>query len=180
MKGFNPKTLFSIIFLLSLASPSAGLSETSKKEVQTVTTASMVIKSHTLEIDNKKRIVEFTGDVDARRDDFIVHCQKMLVYYNDQTTDKDSGKVNISVDKIIATGKVKITRTNGGLAMAEKAIYYQNEEKVVLTGNPVVKQGNDFVEGSQITLFLKEKRSIVEGSGKKRVKAVLSPRSEKR
>ena len=181
MKGFNPKaTLFAIIFFLSLVFPSAGLPETSKKEVQTLKAESMVIKSNTLEIDNKKQVVEFMGDVDARRGNFIIHCQKMLLHYNNQTTDKDSGKVNIKVDKIIATGKVKIIRTNGGLATAEKAIYYQNEEKVVLTGKPVVKQGNDFVEGSRITLFLKEKRSIVEGSGKKRVKAVLSPRSEKR
>ena len=64
--------------------------------------------------------------------------------------------------------------------MAEKAVYYQNDEKVVLTGKPVVKRGNDFVEGSKITLFLKEKRSIVEGAEDKKARAVLIPRSKKR
>jgi lipopolysaccharide export system protein LptA len=64
--------------------------------------------------------------------------------------------------------------------MSEKAVYYENDEKVVLTGSPVVKQGNDFVEGSKITLYLKEKRSTVEGSEKEKVRAVLHPRSEKR
>jgi lipopolysaccharide export system protein LptA len=60
--------------------------------------------------------------------------------------------------------------------MAEKAIFYQNDEKVVLTGNPKVKQENYFVEGSRIILFLKEKRHVVEGS----VKAVIFPGGEKR
>ncbi len=138
------------------------------------------IKSNTLEIDNKRKIVTFTGNVDARRDDFTINCEKMLLYYKDQPTDKRSEKMDVKIDKIIATGNVKIIRTDGGLAMADKATYYQIQEKVVLTGKPVVKQGNDFIEGSRITLFLKEKRSLVEGSGNQRVKAVIFPRNEKR
>ena len=51
---------------------------------------------------------------------------------------------------------------------------------MILTGNPVVKQGGDFVEGSRAILFLNENRSIIEGSEKSRVRAVLSPRGEKR
>jgi len=57
--------------------------------------------------------------------------------------------------------------------MAEKAVYYQDDEKAVLTGNPVVKQGDDFIEGSVITLFLKENRSVVEGSEVKKVRVIL-------
>ena len=64
--------------------------------------------------------------------------------------------------------------------MAEQAIYYQSDERVVLTGKPVVKQGNDFVEGAKITLLLKENRSIVEGSEDSKVRAVLSPKNKKR
>jgi lipopolysaccharide export system protein LptA len=70
--------------------------------------------------------------------------------------------------------------TDGGSALAGKAVYSQNDEKVVLTGSPVVKQGDDFVEGSRITLFLRDQRSIVEGSENKKLKAVISPRRGKR
>jgi lipopolysaccharide export system protein LptA len=66
------------------------------------------------------------------------------------------------------------------LALAGKAVYSRNDEKVVLTGSPVVKQGDDFVEGSRITLFLRDQRSIVEGSENKKLRAVLSPRRGKR
>jgi lipopolysaccharide export system protein LptA len=64
--------------------------------------------------------------------------------------------------------------------MSEQATYYESDEKVILTGNPKIKQGKDFVEGSKVTLFLRESRSIVEGSGDKRVQLVVSPRSKKR
>lgn len=131
-------------------------------------------------MDNKRRMVIFSGNVDAQSDIFIINCRKMRLYFHNKKPQKDIGKGNMKIDKIIAEGKVKITRTEGGLALAEKAIYYMNDEKVVLTGNPVVKQGNDFVEGSRIILFLKEKRSIVEGSENKKVRAVLFPRSEKK
>jgi len=65
------------------------------------------------------------------------------------------------------------------MARAEKAVFYQDEQKIVLTENPLVQQGADFVEGKQITIFLNDNRSIVEGNGKKRVKATIFPKEEK-
>ena len=66
------------------------------------------------------------------------------------------------------------------MATAEKAVYYQKDEKMVLTGNPVVKQGNDSIEGDRITIFLKENRNVVESSGDRKVRATIFPNSEKR
>jgi len=139
----------------------------------------IVIKSNSLEFDHQQKMVTFSGNVDAKRDDWTIVCQKMVVYYGEkgkESSEKDSMKI----EKIIAKGGVKITRTSGGLATAEEATYFWDEERVVLTGKPVVQQGDDFVEGSVVTLLLKENRSIVEGSGDTRVRAVISPRSEKR
>jgi len=138
----------------------------------------LVIKSNTLEIDNVKKLVTFTGDVDARKDDWIMNCNTMVLFYQEQAGGSDKEKLR--VDKIVARGDVRISRPAGGEATAEEAIYYQADEKVVLTGKPVVKQGEDFVEGSKITLLLKENRSIVEGSEKNKVRAVIAPRSGER
>lgn len=181
MRGLKYRaTLFTLV--LSLMVSSAARTEAGpQKGAQKVDTGSIIITSNTLEFDNKRKIVIFTGEVDARRDDFTINCQKMHLYYNDQPTKSAGGnKAELIIDRIIATGGVKITRPDGGLAMAEKAIYYEKDEKVVLTGKPIVQQGNNFVEGSRITLFLKEKRSVVEGSEEKKVRAVLFPRSKKR
>ena len=181
MKHYKHKQIFLyIIPILSVMFSSSVLAGDRQKGVEKVESSGIVIKSDSLEIDNKRKTVVFTGNVDARRDDFIINCREMRLHYLSDPTEMDSGKENLKVDKIVATGKVRITRTNGGLAMAEQAIYYQDEEKVVLTGKPVVKQGNDFVEGAKITLLLKENRSIVEGSEDSKVRAVLSPKNKKR
>ncbi len=71
---------------------------------------------------------------------------------------------------------VRISRPDGGIATAEKAVYNQKDENVVLTGNPVIKQGEALVQGSRITLFLKEGKSVVEG----KAKALIFPKEEKR
>jgi lipopolysaccharide export system protein LptA len=138
----------------------------------------LVIKSNTLEIDNDKKVVTFTGNVDARKDDWIMNCNTMTLFYQGQSGGSD--KENLRVDRIVAKGDVRISRPLGGEATAEEAVYYQAEEKVVLTGGPMVKQGEDFVEGSKITLLLKENRSIVEGSERNKVRAVIAPRSGQR
>jgi lipopolysaccharide export system protein LptA len=139
----------------------------------------IVIKSNSLEFDHQRKMVTFSGNVDARREDWTIVCQKMVVYYGEKSKEA-SQKESMKIEKIIAKGDVKITRSNGGLATAEEATYYWDEERVVLTGKPVVQQGADFVEGTMVTLLLKENRSLVEGSGDTRVRAVISPRSEKR
>jgi lipopolysaccharide export system protein LptA len=148
--------------------------------------APVVIRSNSLEVDNKKRVVSFVGAVEARKEDMLIRCQKMFVYYSE-----DAGKgekkgttadgAGLKIEKIVAIGDVKIDRTEGGgSATADEAVYYEAEEKIVLQGKPVVKQGDDFVEGSTITLFLKEDRSVVEGASDQKVRAVISPRNQKR
>jgi lipopolysaccharide export system protein LptA len=171
-----------ILPTLIMMFPSSVLPEAPQKQNKGGDTGQMVIHSNSLEVDAKQSIViiTFIGDVDAKLDDFTINCQKMVVYYNNNPSGKDSGKDKSSIEKIIATGSVKISQPDGGLAMAEKAIFYQNDEKAILTGKPKVKQENYFVEGSRIVLFLKEKRYVVEGSGDKKIKAFIFPGSEKR
>jgi lipopolysaccharide export system protein LptA len=164
-----------LLWVLSVPALSAGPKEKAKKKDQ----GPMVIKSKTLEADDKKKQVTFAGDVEAKRDDFTVHCQKLVVLYEKPEEQKETEKVSARIDRIIATGAVRIIRAEGGVATGEKAVFYQKDEKLVLTGKPVVKQGEDFVEGDVITLFLKEDRSIVESDKDKRVRAVIFPKQEK-
>ncbi len=152
--------------------PSGAFSEPAKESSSK--TPSIVIKANTLEVDNNDKVVTFTGDVDAKKDDFTITCQRLRLHYRGMFSSETSEK--FEVEQIIATGKVKITQTDGGYATAEKAVYNEKAGKFILTGQPMVKQGNDFVEGAKITLFLNEKRSIVEGSKDKRVRAVIFPK----
>jgi lipopolysaccharide export system protein LptA len=63
---------------------------------------------------------------------------------------------------IEASGNVTIEKDEGR-AICRKAVFYQEEEKIVLTGDPVVWQRGTRVTGQKITMFLAEDRSVVEG-----------------
>ena len=171
---------FSSLALLGLlAFPSLSMNA-AQKVLEKSVGQSITIKSDSLEIDNQKRLVTFTGNVDARTDDLIITCEKMFLHYTGSMQQDSSQKGGIEMDKVIARGMVKITRPDGAFATAEEAVYLMKDGKVILTGKPQVKQGDDFVEGSTITLFLNEDRSVVEGSDGKQVRAVISSGKEKR
>ncbi|MFP5212439.1 MAG: LptA/OstA family protein, partial [Acidobacteriota bacterium] len=61
------------------------------------------------------------------------------------------------------------------IAVAEKAVYYHQEDKISLIGNPSVSQGKDTVKGRLITLYISQGRSVVEGGGDGPVHAILHP-----
>lgn len=170
-------SLFLACWTLLFAAGANG--QTLKKALEDSQGQPIVIKSNSLEFDHQRKRVTFSGNVDARRDDWTILCQNMVVYYGEKGKEP-AQKESMKIEKIVATGDVKITRQSGGLATAQEATYFWDEERVVLTGKPVVQQGDDFVEGTVVTLLLKENKSLVEGSGDTRVRAVISPRSEKR
>lgn len=171
--------LFCAILSLALSEASPARSEAPLNQAQKADQEAMVIHSNTLEADDKKGIIIFTGEVDAQRDDFTVYCHKMVVYYEKSPAKERTEEFGGRIEKIVATGDVKIVRAEGGIATGEKAVYYQQGEKLVLTGKPVVKQKDNSVEGDRITLFLKENRSVVESSSDKKVRAVIFPTKDK-
>jgi len=67
-----------------------------------------------------------------------------------------------SIRMLEATGRVKIEKEDGR-ATCRKAVYYDAEKKIVLTGDPVAWQKGTRVSGKRIIMFLDEDRSIVEG-----------------
>ena len=69
---------------------------------------------------------------------------------------------NRSVSMIEATGSVVIEKDDGR-ATCRKAVYYESEEKIVLTGDPVAWQKGTRVSGERMTMYLADDRSVVEG-----------------
>jgi lipopolysaccharide export system protein LptA len=61
-----------------------------------------------------------------------------------------------------ATGHVNIEKEDGR-ATCQKAVYYEDQKKIVLTGDPVAWQKGTRVSGKRIIMFLDEDRSVVEG-----------------
>jgi lipopolysaccharide export system protein LptA len=174
---FSFSVIISFVFLLF--SHTNSFSQESKASKKISSESPIVIHSNTLELDQQKRLIVFEGEVNARREGMVVDCQKMIVYYRNNPTKNESSVESSRIDKIIALGNVTINSSDGSMARAGRAVFYQNEEKIVLTENPFVKQGPDFVEGHRIIIFLNENRSIIEGGETKRVKATIFPKEEK-
>ncbi len=138
------------------------------------------IKSDFMEAMDQKGTVVFTGHVVAVRDDLTINSDRLEVFYsknNDKGKavqgDKNAGDKK-AIDKIVATGHVRITKA-GRVATAEKAVYDKRAEKITLTGSAQVWEGPNRVKGDTIILFINENRSIVQGSGSKKVEAVVYP-----
>jgi len=177
LSAFGLVVSLSVVFLVAFQNDSVAQTREESKEISEEDR--IVIKSDILEVDQQKRLIVFEGKVRARRRDMTVDCQKMLVYYLDSSASTESNVESRKIDRIIALGDVTVNRSDGSVARAGKAVFFQAEEKIVLTEDPSVQQGRDIVEGEKIIILLKENRSIVEGSKGKPVRATLFPKEEK-
>lgn len=78
------------------------------------------------------------------------------------------------ITRIEAQGKVRMVQGDR-VATGDKAIYYTQDDKIVLMGNPQLWRGENSLKGHEIVVYLKENRALVEGDPKKRVEAVIYP-----
>ena len=126
------------------------------------------ITSQTMIANNKAGTVIFQGQVHLTQADLDVQSDEMIVRFStdesSQTAEGQSpgqgGKRKISV--IEAKGNVVILKGEGK-ATCGHAIYYKDQERIVLTESPVAWQAGTRVSGPKMTMYLKEDRSVVEG-----------------
>lgn len=150
---------------------------------------STTITSKRMTVKNQDNQAVFEGAVVLTRGSLVVYSDHMVVMFRAQDppmSDNQKGYEavkgagpskgpdalpavsNRSVNKIEATGRVKIEKDSGS-ATCEKAIYYHDGDKIVLTGDPVAWDKGTRVSGKQITMFLAEDRSVVEGGSHVRI-----------
>lgn len=127
------------------------------------------ITSDRLEADDAVNLVRFEGEVVARQGDVVIYADRMTVFYRPEDRE---------VERVEALNNVRIVQ-GAKVATGQKGLYYRNEGRIVLTGSPRVHQGEDFIEGDEITVFLGEERSIVSSEGGSRVNAVFHPKERK-
>jgi len=83
-----------------------------------------------------------------------------------------------SIVRTVSTGNVRIITKDCRMGTAQRAEYYDAEQRVLLIGNARVWRDDNVVTGERITLYLSEDRSVVEGGKQERVKAVFYPKNE--
>ena len=125
------------------------------------------ITSDRLRAVQRKRTVEFIGNVVAKREDMILFSDRFLTFYNAQN----------KIEKAKAIGNVKINQIDR-TATCKEATFYQSEQKIVLTGNPKVWQGKNTIKGDKIIIYLNTDQIEIVGGAQERVNAIIYPKQK--
>lgn len=125
----------------------------------------VTISADRLEADDAARNVRFVGHVVVRRGDVSLYANDVQVTYLPERKE---------IDRIVARGDVRIVQ-NERIATAQEAILLQRENKVILTGNARLLQGQNSVQGEEVTVFLNEEKSVIKSAPGGRVNAVFHP-----
>lgn len=120
------------------------------------------ITAESLEADNKKNTVTFKGNVVAKQEDMVIVADTMTVDY-----EKEGG-----IKTVQASGNVKMSQAER-VATGTRIIFYNPEQKIVMTGNPKIWQGDNLISCEKITVLLEEDKIFFEG----KVDSTIFPKS---
>jgi lipopolysaccharide export system protein LptA len=123
------------------------------------------IESDSAEMDTKRNIGVFKGNVVAKQEDITLYCNALIVH-----TDQETKKIK----EIVASGNVRIVQADRR-ATAQKATFFQDENKIVLEGDAVVREGDNVIRGERVVHYLDEEKSVVEGTKGSRVSTTITP-----
>lgn len=170
-------TLVTAVLLVVVAGASALAAEKLTKGPEQVLKSGepIEISSDRMEVDQASRTIVFEGHVVVQQGDVTLSGKKLTVYGAKEGKLAKEQMVD-QIDRIEVTGDVKVSQQDK-VATAGKAVFYSREQKIVLSDNPRITQGNDHVEGALITLYLKDERSVIEGSQQQPVQALLHPKN---
>lgn len=127
------------------------------------------ITSDIVEGDQKQNRITFKGNVVAKQEEATLYANTVVVHY-----DAEMKKMK----EILAVGNVRIVQFDRR-ATCQKAIFYQNENKIVLEGDAVIREGDNVVRGERVIYLVDEERSYVEGGKGGRVSTTIVPSSQK-
>ncbi len=126
------------------------------------------ITSDRVETYSKDNLIIFKGNVMARQNDIVIYADSI------EAVVIEGGK---GIEKVIAGGNVKIQQ-GIRVASCQKAIFHNLDQKVFLTGDPRVWEGDNIVSGDEIVFDIQQNRVEVKGGPGGRGKAKIYPGGE--
>lgn len=137
------------------------------------------INAAQLEVDHARQEIIFKDQVVARYKDVILYTELLKIHYQPKPAEgkKDSPLEAVGIekiDRIEAVGQVRLVQEDR-VATGDRAVYYPEAEKIVLSGNPQLWRGQNSIRGDEVVVFIKENRVVVRGRPSQRVEAVLYP-----
>jgi lipopolysaccharide export system protein LptA len=180
----NPRLIYPAIFLSlflianspSPAFPAAKSNTAASPDKIFKSDSPLHIGSDRMEVSQNDKTITFEGHVVVQQDDLTITGKRMKVFAAGADKKAQPGMMD-KIDRIEVEGDVKISQRDK-VATSDKAVYYHQEQKIVLIGSPSVSQGKDMVQGRLITLYVAQGRSVVEGGQENPVQAILHPKGK--
>ncbi len=165
-------TLMTVVIML--LSPLVFAEDQPKEKDENQMGEQVQIVADKLITNNEEKYAEFIGDVRARHGNFAINSEHLRIYYKDNPANlKNQTGSQELIKRIVASGNVKIS-SDKYMAETELAEYDLESTVLVLKGeNSTIKNGNNLITGSKITIYRKDDQIIVERGAEKRVKAVF-------
>ena len=114
------------------------------------------ITAEQVEFDPQNNMATYKGGVKVKQDNTFLYADRIEVYWAE-------GEEKIKLIK--AYENIRIVREDK-IITAREGIYYHQERKVILTGNPMTRQGKNSITGDTITYFWDEGKALIEGNAK--------------
>ena len=127
----------------------------------------LTVDADKMERFGKQGLVIFSGNVVARQNNAVQYADRVEVYL-DEKGDR--------VQRTVSTGNVRVVTRDCGTATAQRAEYFDLEQRVTLIGNARAWQDDNVVSGDSITILLSQDRTVVESGKQDRVKGTFYPR----
>jgi lipopolysaccharide export system protein LptA len=115
--------------------------------------------------DSARESVTFEGNVVAHQADVTLYADRLHAEYS---------RASRVIEKITAEGNVRVVQGDKE-ARAARGVFYNLEQRIVLTGGAELAQGENLLKGDTVTISLRENRSVVTGGEGGRVRAVIHP-----
>lgn len=122
----------------------------------------VTIEANRLEFDYRTRTLTYRGAVKVAQGDLTLQSDVLRVVLDEHATER--------VRHVVAEGRVRIAQGKR-VATGGRAVFDQATRTVVLDEAAVVREGLNEVAGDKVTVYLDERRSVVEGG----VQAKLFP-----
>jgi len=123
-------------------------------EAQEERTPTVITSDGPLEVDFSEKIAVFQDNVLVQDAQGKVQSDYMKVFFN---------KEGSEIEKIFCKGRVKIHQIKEGRqSQSEEALYLAKEQKLILTGHPLIEQGASRYRAEKITIFTAQNRVLFE------------------
>lgn len=115
------------------------------------------IVSDRIETKSKENLITFYGNVSARQRDIIIYADSIEAYL------LNDGK---GIERIVAAGNVRIQQGQR-VANCDRAIFYNLDQKVILTGNPKIFEEDNLISGEEIIFYIEKNQIEIKGKKEK-------------